>query len=62
MEQIVQGITGKIEGKKLTLEVDLSGPGTISQSGKSMVIATTRGNVPVLKSGLTLGFNLYKKN
>ena len=62
MEQIAQGISGKIEGKKLTLEVDLSGPGTVSRSGKSRVIATTRGNVKVLNSEMILGFNLYKRN
>ena len=55
-------IKAEIKGKKLCLEVDLETP-TPSASGKTMVVASTRGNValPVLVQGkpLILGLNAY---
>lgn len=48
-----------VEGAKLTLTIDLSQPGTPSASGKTQVIATTRGNTQV-SPGVYLGLNLYK--
>ena len=50
----------KQEGKKLVIECDLTSKGEPSASGKSMVIASTRGNMK-LDGGLFLGLNLYKK-
>ena len=47
------------DGKTLIIEVDLTTKGTPSASGKSMVIATTRGNVNI--NGVTLGLNVYRK-
>ena len=45
--------------KKLKMEIDLSGKGTLSGSGKSMVLASTRGNVKI--ADFNLGVNIYRK-
>ena len=45
--------------KKLKMEIDLSGKGTVSGSGKSMVLASTRGNVKI--ADFNLGVNIYRK-
>jgi len=52
-----------VEGGKLLIEIDLNKEGTISASGKSKVIASTRGNASIVTNqGLfQLGVNLYKK-
>ena len=56
-----EGFTANVseDGKTLVIEIDLTAKGTPSASGKSLVIATTRGNIPV--NGFTLGLNVYKK-
>lgn len=53
-------INTKQEGKKLIITVDLSGKGEVSSSGKSLVIASTRGNMK-LADGLFMGLNIYRK-
>lgn len=50
-----------VKGDTLTIEVNLSKPGRESGSGKSMVIATTRGNAEVPGTDLKLGLNLFRK-
>ena len=47
------------DGKTLTIEVDLGRQGTPSKSGKSLVIATTRGNMKI--GPITVGLNVYKR-
>lgn len=62
MDQIGQNLTAEIEGDELILRIDLSIPGTVSASGKSSVIATTRGNIAIATPAggqLKLGLNLY---
>lgn len=56
----------RIEGSKLHLIIDMENPPEVSKSGKSVVIASTHGNV---KTGaeyngkpITIGFNAYVKN
>ena len=46
--------------KSLTIKIDLTQKGHESKSGKSHVIASTQGNVPVGNNGLRLGINLYQ--
>ncbi len=46
--------------KKLKMEINLGGKGTLSGSGKSMVLASTRGNVKV--ADFNVGINIYRKN
>jgi hypothetical protein len=52
----------KVEGTKLVITVDLSQPGEVSSSGKSMVIGSTEGNVSVPgKAEVKVGLNVYTK-
>jgi hypothetical protein len=58
MRNIKTNITGNI----LTITVDLSIPGETSSSGKSLVIASTEGNVSVEgKPEVKMGVNIYTK-
>lgn len=48
-------------GDKLTITVDLSVPGTVSRTGKSMILASTEGNVTAPDTdGVKIGLNVYK--
>jgi hypothetical protein len=42
----IEGVDTKLDGSRLTLVVDLAGNLGTSASGKSITVATTRGNVP----------------
>jgi len=53
------GFTYKIEGTKLTIDVDLSHNSGKSKSGKSIVIASSNGNIDV-GNDVKLGLNVYK--
>ena len=58
-------MTAKIEGKKLTIVIDLDDP-TPSASGKTLVVASTHGNkvfesVKVNGKPVTIGLNAYIK-
>lgn len=49
-------------GPILTIEVDLSEPGEPSATGKTMVLASSRGNVPVPGApDVFVGLNVYRK-
>jgi len=48
------------DGKKLTIEMDLTIPGHASTTGKSVVVASTHGNREI-EQGLFLGINLFRK-
>jgi len=54
-----EGFTARVEGDKLIIEIDLKAKGTPSASGKSEVIATSRGNVQF--AGVSIDLNVYKK-
>ena len=54
-----ENIQFEIKDGKLFMEVDLTEKGTISSSGKSMVIATTRGNIALPGSEVKIGVNIY---
>ena len=57
----MKNVTMKIDGKKLLIEVDLSAGGEASKSGKSLVIASTEGNVSVPGAAqVKIGLNIYK--
>ena len=63
MEELSKGIEFEVgqDKKKLTLIIDISGAGAISGSGKSRVIASTRGNIIIPGTdGLKVGLNLYR--
>jgi len=61
IEDLGNGIHAEIKGDTMTLTVKLSKPGTPSASGKTMVHASTRGNVVIPGAGLTIGLNVYSK-
>lgn len=61
MASIGQNVKVSKNGNTLTIEIDLSAKGQRSASGKSMVIASTRGNAHLEEAGMSLGLNLYKK-
>lgn len=50
------------DGKELTIKVDLTQNNGNSKSGKSTIIASTQGNVPLGNDGVRMGINLYKIN
>ena len=51
----------KVDGDILTIKVDLSKEQGRSKSGKSIVIATTEGNISVPgRPDIKMGLNIYK--
>lgn len=56
----MQNVQMKIEGNKLIIEVDLSKEHGISASGKSMSIASSKGNKDIGKDNIKIGLNIYK--
>lgn len=54
-------IKTKLSGDKLTIEIDLSKDFGPSKSGKTIVVASTLGNVDVADhDGMKMGLNIYK--
>ena len=54
-------ITQKVAGNVLTLTVDLSQDFGPSKSGKTHIIASTQGNMPIDgANGAKFGLNVYK--
>ena len=52
----------EVKGQTLTITIDLSQQGERSRSGKSILIASTKGNVTIPgNADLNLGLNLYRK-
>jgi hypothetical protein len=61
-ENLGNGIESTVNGDTLTLTVKLNRPGTPSASGKTRVLASTRGNVIIPGTdGITVGLNVYVK-
>ena len=56
----MKNVETKIDGKILTIKVDLSKTFGPSKSGKTIIIASTEGNQP-LQNGVVMGLNVYKK-
>jgi hypothetical protein len=63
-DNYIMAMTGEINGNKLSIEIDLEKP-TPSSSGKTLVVASTRGNTvtTALVDGkpVTIGLNAYIK-
>ena len=55
----MKNIETKKTGDKLTIEIDLSKEYGRSKSGKTVIIASTEGNIEV-GNGIKLGVNCYK--
>lgn len=56
----MENVTYEIKGKKLIIEVDLSKELGISASGKSMSIASSKGNKAIGHDDIVMGLNVYK--
>lgn len=50
-----------VDGSILTLKIDLSKEFGPSSSGKTIIIASTEGNVSVPDRDVKVGLNVYKK-
>ncbi|HUY00787.1 MAG TPA: hypothetical protein VMV49_14595 [Candidatus Deferrimicrobium sp.] len=63
MEELEDNILFKIEGDTLTLQVNLKPKEKPpSKSGKSLIIASTRGNKRLVKGQeIFIGLNIYEK-
>jgi hypothetical protein len=58
---MAKNVTLAVKGHTLTIKIDLRESGTPSNSGKSEVIASTQGNIPVPEhDDLRLGVNVYR--
>lgn len=58
----MENVIIKVTGNKMTIEVDLSKSLGASASGKSQVIASTKGNKEVEgRPGIYIGLNVYTK-
>jgi len=51
----------KVEGKHPTIKVDLSKEYGPSASGKTIIVASTEGNITVPEREEKIGLNVYKK-
>ena len=58
----MKNVNMKLTGTILTITVDISKEFGLSSSGKSLIIASTEGNVSVEgKEEVKVGLNIYKK-
>ena len=56
-----KNIEAMINGNFLTLTIDLSKNQGKSSSGKSIIIASTKGNLSIVGTEAVIGLNIYKK-
>ena len=57
----MKNIEAKVQGDKLVITVDLTKNFGLSGSGKSIIIASTEGNVPVPdREEIKIGINVYR--
>ena len=57
----MKNVEMRVEGNILTITVDLSKEFGPSASGKTTIIATTEGNVPIGGRDEKIGLNVYRK-
>lgn len=57
----MKNIEMKKEGNKLTLEIDLTQDFGLSQRGKSHIVASTNGFVPVEGTNVSISLNAIKQ-
>src|SRR5437867_8898626 len=57
----MKNVEMKVEGNILIIRVDLSKEFGPSSSGKTTIIASTEGNVPILDREEKVGLNVYRK-
>ncbi len=57
----MKNVQMSVEGRILTIKVELSKEFGPSSSGKTIIIASTEGNVSVLDREEKVGLNVYRK-
>ena len=58
----MKNVEMKVDGDILTIKVDLTKEFGPSASGKTIIIASTEGNISILdKEDVKIGLNIYKK-
>ena len=57
----MKNVDMKVEGNILTIKVDLTKEFGPSSSGKTIIIASTEGNVSLPERGEKVGLNVYRK-
>jgi hypothetical protein len=57
----VKNVELRVEGTMLTITVDLSKEFGPSASGKTIIIASTEGNVTIPNRNEKIGLNVYRK-
>ena len=57
----MKNIEMTVEGETLIIKVDLSKNFGPSKSGKSIIVASTEGNVSVLDMDEKIGLNVYRR-
>jgi hypothetical protein len=60
-ETIGQNIKIEVKDGKALITIDLSHRGGLSSSGKSVIVATTSGNITIPGTEVVLGLNAYVK-
>ncbi|MGQ0591520.1 MAG: hypothetical protein ACT4QB_02415 [Gammaproteobacteria bacterium] len=60
-EEPMKNVEMHVEGNILTIQIDLSKEYGPSSSGKTIIIASTEGNVPVPEREEKIGLNVYRK-
>jgi hypothetical protein len=56
----MENVKWEVKDNKLIIEVDLSLEGGLSKSGKTITIASTKGNQKVEGTEVIVGLNVYK--
>ncbi len=56
----MQNVEWEVKGDKLIIEIDLTKDFGLSKSGKTITIASTRGNQKIEGTNAILGLNVYK--
>ena len=61
--KITEAISAEVspDGSKMVLTVDLDQTGNLSKTGKSVMHASTNGNVKIPDTDLVIGLNIYSK-
>ena len=59
----MENIKSSIKGNILTIQINLAAKGQPSKTGKTTVIASTKGNVPLIPGDTDtyVGINVYRK-
>jgi hypothetical protein len=57
----MKNVEMSVDGNILTIKVDLSKEYGPSSSGKTIIVASTEGNVPIPDREERLGLNVYRK-